>query len=186
MAKKGIIRTYQANVLFKDLTIMENVTVGHHLQIKAGFLGHIFNSKRARQDIEKIINDAKRIVEFCGLSQKQNELARNLPHGYQKSLAIAIAVAAKPKLLLLDEPMTGMNAEETSHAIELIRELRKAGITLIIIEHNMNVIMNLCDRIVVLNFGNKLVEGIPEEIMLNEKVIKAYLGDSEEWAKIGS
>jgi branched-chain amino acid transport system ATP-binding protein len=186
VAKKGIIRTYQANVLFKDLNVLDNVKVGHHLQAKAGFLGFFSNSKLARRETEEIENNAKKIIGFCGLEKQQNEFARNLPHGHQKMLGIAIALAAKPKLLLLDEPMTGMNVEEASHVIELIRRLKHEGMTILLIEHDMNIIMNLCERIVVLNFGEKLAEGTPEEIKSNEKVIKAYLGGSEEWAKIGT
>lgn len=176
IAKRGIIRTYQANILFSDLTVLENVVVAYHLQMRAGFFSLIFHSATARKDSEKANNEALKILEFCGLMDVKNTLAHNLPHGYQRLLSIAMALAAKPKLLLLDEPVTGMNAEESSGTTELIRKLKETEITTIIVEHAMRVVMNLCDRIVVLRFGEKLAEGSPEQIQNNKEVIEAYLG----------
>lgn len=176
IAKRGIIRTSQANILFPDLTATENVMVGYHLQTKAGFLGFLLNSATAREDNEQAESEAMKILDFCFLSGVQDELARNLPHGHQRLLAIAMALAGKPKLLLLDEPVTGMNAEEASNTVELVRKLKETGITVVIVEHTMRVVMNLCERIVVLRFGEKLAEGIPEQIQSNQAVIEAYLG----------
>lgn len=176
IAKRGIIRTFQANILFPDLTVTQNVMVGHHLQTRANFFGFLFNSSTAREDDEKAKSDATKILDFCGLSGVHDELARNLPHGHQRLLAIAMTLAGKPKLLLLDEPVTGMNAEEASNTVELVRKLRETGITVVIVEHTMRVVMNLCERIVVLHFGEKLAEGTPEQIQSNQAVIEAYLG----------
>lgn len=176
IAKRGIIRTYQANILFPDLTAIENVMIGYHLQTKAGFFGFLFNSATAREDDEKVKIEAIKILGYCGIASVQHELAKNLPHGHQRMLAIAMALAAKPKLLLLDEPVTGMNAEEVSNTVELVRKLKETGITVVIVEHTMKVVMNLCERIVVLRFGQKLAEGTPQQIQSNKDVIEAYLG----------
>jgi branched-chain amino acid transport system ATP-binding protein len=176
VARRGIIKTYQANVSFRDLTVTENLIVGHHLQARAGLVGVMIGSATARKDAERIKSSTAKLLEMFDLVQKQNERAGELPHGYQRLLGISTAIAAKPKLLLLDEPITGMNAQESSYTVELIRRLRESGITIIIVEHNMNVVMNLCERIVVLHFGKKIAEGSPEAIRGNKDVIEAYLG----------
>jgi branched-chain amino acid transport system ATP-binding protein len=176
VAERGIIKTYQANVSFRDLTVTDNVVIGHHLQVGTSFSGVFFNSSTARKNAEKIKNNTAKTLKFFGLSHKQNELSGELPHGYQRLLGIATAIAAKPKLLLLDEPITGMNAEEASFTVEIIRSLRKAGITIVVVEHDMKVVMDLCERIVVLNFGKKIADGSPDAIRGNKNVIEAYLG----------
>ena len=176
VAKRGIIKTYQANVSFRDLTVIENILIGHHLQVRASGLGVFFNSLKAREDKKRIEADTSGILEFFDLARKEKELAGELPHGYQRLLGIATAAAAKPKLLLLDEPVTGMNAVEASLMVDAIRKLRDSGITIVIVEHDMNVVMNLCDRIVVLHFGNKIAEGPPGAIRQNKDVIETYLG----------
>ncbi len=176
IAARGIVRTYQANILFPELTVTQNVLVGRNLQNKSGFLGFIFDTMSARQDVRDGDSEAAEVLDFCGLAAVKNELARNLPHGYQRMLAIAMALAAKPRLLLLDEPVTGMNAEEISKAIEVIRRLKATGMTVMLVEHTMRVVMGLCERIVVLRFGEKLAEGSPAEIQANQTVVDAYLG----------
>lgn len=176
VAKRGIIKTYQANVSFKDLTVAENLMVGHHLQAKGGLLGVILGTSTAHRDVKNIKASTTEILELFDLAGKQDERAGELPHGYQRLLGISTAVAARPKLLLLDEPITGMNAEESSFTVGLIRKLRETGMTIMIVEHNMNVVMNLCERIIVVHFGQKIAEGSPESIRANKEVIEAYLG----------
>lgn len=176
IAKRGIIKTYQANILFRDLNIAQNLIIGHHLQVRAGLFGVLFNNSKAREDTLKTKKSTAGILEFFNLAQKENDLAGDLPHGYQRLLGMAIAAAAKPKLLLLDEPVTGMNTEEATSTVELIRKLRNKGITIVIVEHDMKVVMNLCERIVVIHLGEKIADGAPEEIKANKDVIEAYLG----------
>jgi branched-chain amino acid transport system ATP-binding protein len=176
-AQRGIIRVFQENLLFSSFTVLENVKVGYHLRSKIN-LSSIFLKKHSNRIHEnELEQNALGTLEFLGLRQYANESATNLPHGRQRLLALAIALAAQPQLLLLDEPFTGMNAEEIENMMRIIRVLKeKKGITCIIIEHNMKVVMGLCDRIAVLNFGWKIAEGSPEEIVESPAVIEAYLG----------
>jgi branched-chain amino acid transport system ATP-binding protein len=177
IAKKGIARVFQGNVLFRNFTVVTNVLVGLHLQTKMGFWGSFFNTSNSRSRQEALHERAMELLDFVGLSQKATELAANLPHGNQRLLCLAIALASEPELLLLDEPVTGMNAEETSRMVSIIKKLSdKRGITSIIVEHNMRAVMSLCDRIAVLSYGKKIAEGSPQEIAENPAVIEAYLG----------
>lgn len=176
IAKMGLVRTFQATTLFNSFSVLKNVLAGYHLHSKVNFWGALFNTpatvKRER-DIEK---KAMEILEFMGLSKYRDELALNLPHGYQRALGISIALAAEPELLMLDEPVTGMNPEETMEMMGVISKIRDRAITVLLIEHDMRVVMDLCERITVLNFGKKLAEGPPEKIRKNKDVIEAYLG----------
>ena len=176
IAKMGLVRTFQATTLFNSFSVLKNVLAGYHLHSKVNFWGALFNTpatvKRER-DIEK---KAMEILEFMGLSKYKDELASNLPHGYQRALGISIALAAEPELLMLDEPVTGMNPEETMEMMGVINKIRDRAITVLLIEHDMRVVMDLCERITVLNFGKKLAEGPPEKIRKNKDVIEAYLG----------
>lgn len=183
IAEKGIVRTFQRTALFHDFTVLGNVSVARHLHAKEGFWGTLLGtskfgaSKRKKDGNEQ---KAHEIVEFMGLGDFKEELAWNLPHGHQRSLGVAIALAADPKLLMLDEPVTGMNPTETQHMTDLIRKLRDEwGMTILLVEHDMKVVMGLCDKVSVLNFGEKLAEGLPDEIKNNEGVIEAYLGANE-------
>jgi branched-chain amino acid transport system ATP-binding protein len=180
-AQQGIARVFQENLLFSSFTVLENVQVGHHLQSRIGF-SSIFLRTRSNRIQEKALEQrALDTLEFVGLGRYSNELAINLPHGRQRLLALAIALAAQPQLLLLDEPVTGMAAEEVETMLSMIRTLREQrGITCIIIEHNLRAVMGLCDRIAVLNFGRKIAEGSPEEIVENPAVMEAYLGKEED------
>jgi branched-chain amino acid transport system ATP-binding protein len=176
IAGLGIGRTFQASNLFMDLSALENVFTGCHMSYRTNVFKRVLRFPSARQEESNLRKKAEDILEFMGLGQLKNELARNLPHGHQRILGICMALATSPKLLLLDEPMTGMNAVEVETMMDLIRQIRNRDITIIMIEHNMDTVMNLCDRIVVLNYGQKIAEGNPEEIQVNEDVIDAYLG----------
>ena len=180
-ARQGIARVFQENLLFSSFTVLENVQVGYHLQSRIDF-SNIFLRTRSNRIQEKALEQrALDTLEFVGLGRYSNELAINLPHGRQRLLGLAIALAAQPQLLLLDEPVTGMAAEEVETMLSMIRTLREQrGITCIIIEHNLRAVMGLCDRIAVLNFGRKIAEDSPEEIVENPAVMEAYLGKEED------
>ena len=176
IAKRGIGRSFQQSVLFMDATVFENVFTGFHMNYRTGLFQQFLHAPSVRKEERNIRNSAMEILEFMGLAPLKDELAENLPHGFQRVLGICVALASDPTILLLDEPVTGMNPEETENAINLVRQIREKGITIIIVEHDMKAVMTLCDRIVVLNYGKKIAEGLPEEIRENQKVIAAYLG----------
>jgi branched-chain amino acid transport system ATP-binding protein len=176
-----LVRTFQLSSLYNEMTVLENVAVAHHLKSKTGFWGALFDTRSARRDRRDIEQSAIELLEFVRLAHFKYELAKNLPHGPQRALGVAIALAASPELLLLDEPLTGMHQEERLAMTDIIKALRdNRGITLMIVEHNIRAVMSICDRIVVLNFGNKIAEGLPAEICQNKNVVDAYLGSSEE------
>ena len=176
IAHLGISRTFQATNLFMRISVLENVFTGYHLSYKTNRLKRILRSPAALKEEESLRRKALDVLEFMGLTPLKDELAANLPHGHQRILGVSMALATHPKLLLLDEPVTGMNATETQNMIDLIRQIREKGITIVLVEHDMKAVMNLCDRIVVLNYGQKIAEGLPEEIRENKEVIEAYLG----------
>lgn len=176
IARKSLARTFQQTLLFPNTTTLGNVVLAHFFKTRTGDLGSFLSTTEARHEEEEIKDKSLEIIDFLGLTGFKEELACNLPYGLQKALGIAIAIATKPELLLLDEPAAGMNPEETIHMMGLIQKIRGMGITLLIVEHNMRVVMGLCDRIIVLNFGRKIAEGTPEEIRENKDCIDAYLG----------
>jgi branched-chain amino acid transport system ATP-binding protein len=174
IAELGLIRTFQSTTLFQEFTVLDNVMVGAHLQARDSLFNTLLGRNRAREAAAQ--KQARETLEFFGLLARADELASNLPHGLQRALGMTVALAAEPKLLLLDEPFTGMNPEETRHMMDLVRRVRDRGITILLVEHDMQAVMGLCDRITVLNFGRLLTEGAPDEIRRHPDVIEAYLG----------
>lgn len=177
IAQMGIVRTFQRTAIYYDFTVLKNVTVARHLHAKESLL-RIFGGGVAKTDLENVAK-ASEIVEFMGLGHLKGELAANLPHGHQRALGVAIALACEPKVLLLDEPLTGMTPTEKAQMIDLIRKVHRQGITILMVEHDMRSVMELCDFISVLDFGTLLVEGTPAEIQNDENVITAYLGTED-------
>jgi len=176
VADKGMIRTFQANRFFPELTVFENVILGVDQRSKTPVWLEMLNIGGARQEKEQAKKKVLEILNFVSLAEEQNILGKNLPHGSQRRLAIAIALACEPIMLLLDEPATGMNPEETLQLMKLIRKISQMGTTILLIEHDMKLVMNICGRVVVINHGEKIAEGAPQEIANNPQVIEAYLG----------
>jgi branched-chain amino acid transport system ATP-binding protein len=179
IAEKGMVRTFQATNIFPDFTVLENIVLACHLKPKVSFWETVLHTRSNRRKEEDILQRSQTILELVGIEAMADIAAGTLAHGYKRMLGIAIALAAEPKLLLLDEPSSGMNAEEVSETMRVINRLWQSGITILLIEHNMRAAMSLCQRIVVLNFGKKIAEGSPEEIKGNNDVIQAYLGTGE-------
>ncbi len=178
MAAHGIVRTFQQTKVFPEITVEESVRMGAHKRAEKGLLAILANSLSYRRKERDILERTEHILAFTGLKPRASVLAKNLAYGEQRLLEIAVALAAEPKLLLFDEPVCGMNPEESRSTMELIRALRKQEITILLVEHDMSVVMDISDRIVVLNGGKKIAEGTPEEISRNDEVIQAYLGGS--------
>ncbi len=175
-ARMGIVRTFQSITLFKNFSVLKNVMIGCHLNSNYSYWGALFNTAKTRSSEQENESRAREILEFMGLTQYVDDLAANLPHGHQRALGIAIAMAAEPELLMLDEPCTGMNPDETAEMVNLINKIRDRGVTILLIEHDMKVVMGICDKITVINFGTKIAEGTPAEIRKDELVHEAYLG----------
>lgn len=176
IARKGIARTFQTTALFDQLRVIDNLVVAHKLRTRHGLLATLFRTRRWRTDREKSLARAVEVLEFVGLREKALNPVSTLSQEEQKRLAIGVALATEPKIVLLDEPTAGLLQEETDGVMTLIRKLRGTGVTVCVIEHKMRMIMDLAERIIVLNYGNKIAEGTPEEISRNDAVIQAYLG----------
>lgn len=176
IARRGLVRTFQATTLFREMSVLQNVLIGRHLHARASFLRQILG---LTGEVERMARDAAMAsLDFVGLADRAGDLAGSLSHGMQRALGMAVALAAEPKVLLLDEPFTGMNPEETGTMMTLMRKVRDRGVTMLLVEHDMQAVMGLCDRITVLSFGKLLVEGTPDEIRNDPLVIEAYLGAS--------
>lgn len=180
IAKKGVSRTFQHVELFGHMTVLENIMVGRHPRTRAGFISSGLRLPHAVREDREIQKKSKEILEYVGLENRENELASNLPIGEERILEIGRALATEPKLLLLDEPASGLNEAETRSLSDFIRRLRgELNLTIILVEHDMKLVMDISDNIVVLDFGEKLAEGRPEEIKNNKLVIDAYLGEED-------
>ncbi|MPR11484.1 ATP-binding cassette domain-containing protein [Microvirga tunisiensis] len=180
VARMGVVRTFQETTIFKGMTVRDNVIIAHQLRARASLPGFYFGSLTAREDEAEFGRSADEILELLGLERIRDEPALSLPHGHLRALGMAIGLATRPKVLLLDEPFAGMNHDETVRAVDMVRGVRNRGVTILLVEHDMPAVMRISDRIVVLNFGEKIAEGTPTEIRHNHKVIEAYLGIEDE------
>ena len=177
ITRQGLARTFQNIRLFPNMTVLENVMIGRHCRTRAGVLGAIFRNKRTIEEEKDIIQGSLEILEKMDLADYLNEFAKNLPYGAQRRLEIARAMATNPLVLLLDEPAAGMNPKETEELDQLITTIRDQGISILLIEHDMKLVMSISDYIFVMEYGKKIAEGTPNEISNNPAVIKAYLGE---------
>ncbi len=175
IARLGIGRTFQLNPLFGEFTVLQNVIASFYLHPKSSWRAAFFNTSTYRRNERRIAAEALAILDLLGLDKTKDVPAKHLPHGYQKMLGVARALATRPKLLLLDEPLGGMNPAEIEFAMEIIDKTRQQGITILLVEHNMQ-IMDIVDRVVVINFGRKICEGTIDEVRENEQVVEAYFG----------
>jgi branched-chain amino acid transport system ATP-binding protein len=184
IARLGISRTFQHVEVFGRMTVLENVMVGRHIRSRSGLLSTGLRLPRMRREEQQVRSNAMDYLEFVGLDERAKELAGNLPLGEQKLLEVARALATDPKILLLDEPAGGLNTRETERLAALIQQILGQGITVVLVEHDMNLVMDISDEIVVMNFGEKIAEGKPREIKDDPLVIQAYLGEEVDYSDL--
>lgn len=182
VTEAGLARTFQNIRLFPTMTVLENVMIGRHCRTRAKILGAILRDPRTLREERETVDISRSLLHKVGLADLADEVAKNLPYGAQRRLEIARALATEPLLLLLDEPAAGMNPQETQKLIGLIRSIRDEGLSILLIEHDMKLVMSLSDYIYVVDYGRKIAEGMPEEVRSNPVVIKAYLGEEVEYA----
>jgi len=182
-AERGIVRTFQITTLLQDMTALQNVNIAHHLHLGIGLFQQFLRTKRMRGREKLIEQNALEILEKLGIGSVKDETAGNLPHGHQEALALAIAMASEPELLLLDEPVTGMNPAEKMAMMQKISMLNEGGTTILLVDHDMRAVLGTCRKLTVLNFGHIIAEGTPEEICQNKGVVEAYLGCEAQYAQ---
>lgn len=177
LTEKGLAKTFQLVTLFDESTVLENILIACNMKSRPGFWGSVFDTSSNKKKSSQMLDEALGILELIGIGDLKGEIAGTLSHGHRKLLQLAMALTLSPKVLLLDEPAAGMNVDEITSMMNLVKEKQRNGVGVILIEHNMRVIRNYCDKVVVLDYGQKIAEGTPEEVSINKDVIKAYLGE---------